>query len=167
MNNFLYKANDNLIYVKNRAESTTSKSIQIAYKYAKKFVKDIEPSNTFLEEDAELIQSAIVKDYMVVLEGGSSAGCVIASIFISLVLQKPILQNLAMTGQISLEGKIGRVCAIAKKVEAAVIAGLENVIIPKKNQKDFEALPLEIKNNIKVIYAETFQDIYHVIFKNA
>ena len=69
-----------------------------------------------------------------------------------------------MTGQISPDGKIGYVGGIDKKVKAAVTAGLEKVIIPKEDKKDFQALPPEIKNKIQVVYAETFQDIYDVAF---
>ena len=71
-----------------------------------------------------------------------------------------------MTGQISPDGKIGPVGGIDEKVTAAATAGLEKVIIPKENQKDFEALPPKAENKIKVIYAETFQDIYNVAFDN-
>ena len=62
--------------------------------------------------------------------------------------------------------KIGQVGGIDQKVKAAVTAKLKKVIVPKKNQKDFEALPTEIKNNIEVVYAKTFHDIYNVAFKN-
>ena len=163
-NNFNYNKNDIQANVTNRTEATLVKSIQMAHKYAKKFVKTIDPSNTFLEQDVELILSDVFKDGFK-HSSGSSAGCGTASILISLALQKPIYQNLAMTGQISPDGKIGPVGGIAEKVKATVAAGLEKVIIPKENQKDFEALPSEIKNNIKVVYAETFQDIYDVAFK--
>ena len=71
-----------------------------------------------------------------------------------------------MTGQISSKGKIGRVGGIDHKVTAAVEAGLENVIIPKDNQKDFEALPPKIKDNVTVHYAETFEDIYKIAFES-
>ena len=97
---------------------------------------------------------------------GSSAGCVYVTVLISLALQKPICQNLAMTGEISLKGKIGRVGGIDQKVTAAVEAGLKNVIIPKGNQKDFEALPPKIKDNVTVHYAETFEDIYKIAFES-
>ena len=69
-----------------------------------------------------------------------------------------------MTGTISSEGKIGRVGGIEKKVTAAVNAGLKTVIVPKENPTEFISLHPKIKNSIKVVYAETFQDIYKVAF---
>ena len=71
-----------------------------------------------------------------------------------------------MTGEISTKGKIGKVGGIDKKVIAAVEAGLTNVIIPKGNQKDFEALSDEIKEKITVHYVETFEEIYKIAFES-
>ena len=71
-----------------------------------------------------------------------------------------------MTGKISTQGKIGRVGGIDKKVTAAVEAGLENVIIPKENQKDFEALPDEIKDKITFYFVETYEEIYRIAFES-
>lgn len=95
---------------------------------------------------------------------GSSAGCVYASILISLALQKPIYQNLAMTGQISPKGEIGRIGGIKQKVGAVINAGLKKVIIPKENQEDYEKLPQFIKERVIVHYAETFKDVFEIAF---
>ena len=162
-NYIYYASNDTQAKISKRIESKNSESIQMAYNFAKKFVKTIDPSNDFLEEDIELVLSTVVKDVFVI-SSGPSAGCVYASILISLALQKPILQNLAMTGTISPTGKIGRIGDINKKVTAAVTAGLKTVIVPKENKEDFEALLPKIKKNIKVVYAEIFEDIYKVAF---
>ena len=62
---------------------------------------------------------------------GPSSGCVFATLLISLALQKAIPQDLAMTGTISSEGKIGPIGGIYKKVKAAFEAGLKTVIIQK------------------------------------
>ena len=107
-----------------------------------------------------------VKDNSFIFCKGASFGCVYVTVLISLALQKPICQNLAMTGQISIKGKIGYGGGIDQKVTAAVEAGLENVIIPKHNRKDFEALPPKIKGNVTVHYAETFEDIYKIAFES-
>ena len=95
---------------------------------------------------------------------GSSSGCAWVAILVSLALQKPIYQNLAMTGEISFDGKIGKVSGIDKKVPAAIEAGLKIVIMPKANKPDFKALTAEIKKKVKPFYAETFEDIYNVAF---
>ena len=85
-NKFDYASNDTQAMVCKRIESTKSESIQMAYKYAKEFVKTIDPSNGFLEEDVELVLSRVEKDAFGI-SVGPSAGCVYASILISLALQ--------------------------------------------------------------------------------
>ena len=71
----------------------------------------------------------------IVYGSGPCCGCAYVAIIVSLALQKPIRQNLAMTGKISFDGKIGKVGGIDKKVPAAVEAGLKRVIIPKARRK--------------------------------
>ena len=122
-------------------------------------------SNNFFCRDMDVNLSEVKDDNTFHPCAGSSFGCAYVVILISLALQKPICQNLAMTGQISFKGKIGRVTKIDQKVTAAIEAGLENVIIPKDNQKDFESLPPKVKENVTVHYAETFQDIYENAFE--
>ena len=158
----------------NRNESSFLKSIQIAYKFAKKFVKTIDPSNNVLEENVIFYLAQIstmgswtrLEDVSLGPARGPSAGPIYASILVSYALQKPIYQNLAMTGLISVEGKIGKIGAIYGKVIGSVKAGLKTVIVPRENQKDYEALPSEIKEKIEVCYAETFDDIYKVAFEH-
>ena len=77
-----------------------------------------------------------------------------------------IFCTLAMTGMISSTGKIGPVGAISEKVMAAFKAGLTNVIIPETNRTDFELLPSRIKDNLKIHYAKTYEDIYKLAFES-
>ena len=68
--------------------------------------------------------------------------------------------------KISRNGKIGFVSGIDMKVGAVVNAGLENVIIPKSNENDFEKLPTPIKESVAVHFIETFDDIYKIAFES-
>ena len=86
---------------------------------------------------------------------------------ISLATGKPVRQNFAMTGEISLRGKILAVGGIKEKVIAAKRAGVDTVILPADNRKDFEDLPAMIKNDISVHYAETYQDVYNIAFESS
>ena len=126
-----------------------------AYSFAKTFVKEIEPSNKFFTQYVDVIITILFNDKLIV-SGGPSAGCFFATILISLALKKPVFQNLAMTGQISSDGIIGKIGGIRQKVGAVVRGGLKNVIVPKANQEDFEALPRRIKEKVTVYYAETY-----------
>ena len=148
----------------NRVELTLRRSILNAHSYAKQFVKKIDQSNDFFTQDVSIILAMVVNEYLI-FGSGPSAGCVYASILISLALQRPIYQNLAMTGQISSKGEIGRIGGVEQKVGAVVEAGLKEVIIPKENREDFENLPQKIKENVIVHYAETFQDIFEIAFE--
>ena len=93
-------------------------------------------SNNFFAQTIGINLSDL-KDNSFSYGSGPSFGCVYVTLLISLALQKPICQNLAMTGQISSWGSIGVVGGIDMKVPAVVEAGLERVIIPKQNEKDF------------------------------
>ena len=86
---------------------------------------------------------------------------------ISLATGKPVRQNFAMTGEISLRGKILAVGGIKEKVIAAKRAGVDTVILPADNRKDFDDLPAMIKNDISVHYAETYQDVYNIAFESS
>ena len=72
-----------------------------------------------------------------------------------------------MTGEISLRGKILAVGGIKEKVIAAKRAGVDTVILPADNRKDFDDLPAMIKNDISVHYAETYQDVYNIAFESS
>ena len=98
---------------------------------------------------------------------GPSGGCAIVSMLISLALQKPISQHLAMTGSIREDGKVGRaVGGIGKKVAAAVEAGFEDVILPIENKIDFETLSTEVKSKINVHYADNYDDVFKIAFES-
>ena len=151
----------------NRIESTFAKSIQAAYSYAKIFVRKFDPLNSFLTEQFDLNLTIIFLNGGLSNPGqGPSAGCIIASCFISFALQKPIKDDLVMTGTISPEGKIGFVGGISGKVIGSIKDGMKKIILPKENQADFETLPAKIKDSITVHYAETFQDIYNIAFES-
>ena len=151
----------------NRIESTLAKSIQAAYSYAKIFVKKIDPSNSFLTDEINLNVTVVFLNSGMSNPGqGASAGCVIASCFISFALQKPVKKDLVMTGTISPEGKIGSIGGVFGKVVGSIKAGMKQIILPKENQADFEILPTKIKASITVHYAETFHDIYKIAFKS-
>ena len=163
INYFQNESNSYLAWVPNRVELKLEESIKNAYWYAKSFLKKIEPTNDFFTDNHDINLSQII-DNCFRFCISSSWGCAFATVLISLGLKQPVFQNLAMTGTISTTGKIGPVLGIDKKVAAVVKAGLENVIIPKSNEKDFKALQAEIKESITVHFVETFEDIFKIAF---
>lgn len=135
-------------------------SIQIAYTYSKVFLDTIDPNcNVLLDNNIHLHvpEGATPKD-------GPSAGCTIVTAAVSLALNKPVRENLAMTGEISLRGKILPVGGIKEKVLAAKRAGVDTVILPADNRKDFDDLPDLVKQDVTVHFAETYDDVYRIAF---
>jgi len=135
-------------------------SIKIAYTYAKVFMDTIDPTCNFLLDNhihLHVPEGATPKD-------GPSAGCTIVTATISLALNRPVRENLAMTGEISLRGKILPVGGIKEKVIAAKRAGVDTVILPADNRKDFDDLPDLVKKDVTVHFAETYNDVYRIAF---
>ncbi|EJO5348138.1 Lon family ATP-dependent protease [Clostridium botulinum] len=91
---------------------------------------------------------------------GPSAGAAITICIISALLNKPIKQDIAITGEISLKGKIKPVGGIFEKIYGARRKGIKKVIIPKDNMKD---APSDIKD-IEIICIETIEDLINIVF---
>merc|ERR1712159_424345 len=90
---------------------------------------------------------------------GPSAGIAMTTSLLSYALNKPVRNNLAMTGEITLTGKVLPVGGIKEKTIAAKRSGIDTIIIPKENQKDFEELDDNIKDGMTVHYAEYYRDV--------
>lgn len=75
--------------------------------------------------------------------------------------------DLAMTGEISLRGKVLPVGGIKEKVIAAKRSGVTTVVLPKDNRKDFDDLPQLIKEGVEVHFAETYDDVYKIAFSSS
>uniref|UniRef100_A0A914Q5X9 Lon proteolytic domain-containing protein n=1 Tax=Panagrolaimus davidi TaxID=227884 RepID=A0A914Q5X9_9BILA len=69
-----------------------------------------------------------------------------------------------MTGEISLTGKVLPVGGIKEKIIAAKRAGVNCVILPNENKKDVEDLQDFIKNDVEIHYAETYDDVFKIVF---
>ncbi len=102
-------------------------------------------------------EGAIPKD-------GPSAGVTIFAALISLLTNKPIDKDLAMTGEITLRGQVLPVGGIKEKVLAAHRAGIKTIILPKWNEKDLVEIPQKIKKVINFHFAEEINDILLLAF---
>jgi Lon-like ATP-dependent protease len=135
-------------------------SMRTAYTVAKNVLMKKCPDNEFLElahVHVHVPEGAVPKD-------GPSAGCTITSALLSLALNIPARQNIAMTGEISLTGKVLPVGGIKEKIIAAKRAGVNCVILPNENKKDVEDLQDFIKNDVEIHYAETYDDVFKIVF---
>ena len=96
---------------------------------------------------------------------GPSAGITMALALYSLATNKPVKQDLAMTGELTLTGKVLPIGGIREKTIAARRVGVYNLIFPKDNQKDFEELPDYLKKGIKPHFVDYFTDVLDVAYK--
>lgn len=101
--------------------------------------------------------SAIKKD-------GPSAGVAITLSILSLILNKSISNNIALTGEISLTGEILAIGGLKEKIIAAYNNNINIIFIPKKNHNDLDEVPEEIKKKISIIEVNNFIEVYNNIF---
>ena len=92
---------------------------------------------------------------------GPSAGVAMVSAMASLVLNKPVSPKIAMTGEITLRGAVTPVGGIKEKVIAAHRAGIERVLLPKRNERDLKEVPDEVKKDLQFLFAETVEEALH------
>eukprot|EP01117_Protostelium_nocturnum_P006818 TRINITY_DN2450_c0_g1_i2.p1 TRINITY_DN2450_c0_g1~~TRINITY_DN2450_c0_g1_i2.p1 ORF type:complete len:537 (+),score=161.93 TRINITY_DN2450_c0_g1_i2:1138-2748(+) len=135
-------------------------STEIAYTFSKKLSKDLDSSNNFFQENSihtHFPEGAIPKD-------GPSAGCAIVTSFLSLMLNKSVPTDVAMTGEITLTGKVLPVGGIKEKMMAAKRSGIRRVFLPEPNQRDFKELPEGLKEGLEVVYVDRYQTIFENVF---
>ena len=90
---------------------------------------------------------------------GPSAGVAILTALTSLLTEKPVRGDLAMTGEITLRGLVLPVGGIKEKVLAAKRAGIGTIILPKKNEKDLEEIPPHLKKGLKFHFVERMDEV--------
>lgn len=131
---------------------------------AMSYVRSVSPKyqvaeETFKENDFHLHipEGAVPKD-------GPSAGITMAAAILSLVTDTPVYSKVAMTGEITLRGRVLPVGGLKEKILAAKTAGIETVLVPKKNEKDIGEIAGEIKKGLHIYYVETMEDVVRYAF---
>jgi len=95
---------------------------------------------------------------------GPSAGVTMLTAMVSMMTNKPIQKNLAMTGEITLRGKVLPVGGIKEKVLAAHRSGIKTIIMPAWNKKDMDDIPEKVQKDIKFIFVEKMMDVLKIAF---
>ena len=137
-------------------------SAEVALSYIKANYKkfDIE-FNELLQNDIHIHipDGAIPKE-------GPSAGVTLTTALISLFSKKCVSTDVAMTGEITLSGKILPIGGLKEKTIGAHRTGIKKVIIPNENISDLKEVPDEIKKDIVFICVKTYEDVYKEVFKD-
>ena len=138
-------------------------SAQAALSYIRSHVKELNiPENFYDKFDihVHVPSGAIPKD-------GPSAGITIATAIVSLLTGKPAKKDLAMTGELTLTGRVLPIGGVKEKVLAARRAGVKGIIMPKKNDKDLEDIPEYILNEMKFVFVEGIEDVLKEALKDS
>ncbi len=91
---------------------------------------------------------------------GPSAGITMATALLSAFSGKKVDRNVAMTGEVTLRGKVLAIGGLKEKSLAAFRSGVKKLIIPAENEKDVAELPDEVKNNLQIIYADNIDTVF-------
>lgn len=135
-------------------------SAEIALTFARNFMQQIDPNNSFLE--CNKIHLHVPK--CIQPKEGPSAGVTITTALISLALERPVQSNIAMTGAISLMGKVQAVGGIKEKVIAAKRNGIERIILAEDNRCDFEDISKDITKDFHVHFVGDYREIFDIVF---
>ncbi|HEY0139624.1 MAG TPA: endopeptidase La [Thermoanaerobaculia bacterium] len=131
-------------------------SVTAAYSYVRSKSKDLGiDDRMFAENDVHIHfpAGAIPKD-------GPSAGVAIATCIASVMGERPVRHDVAMTGEITLRGKVLSVGGIKEKVMAAHRANIKIVVLPEGNRKDLQEVPAEVKDALRFVFAERVEDVW-------
>ncbi len=135
-------------------------SIQAAYSVvrSRSFAWGIAPS-FFDEHDFHIHvpEGATPKD-------GPSAGIAMCSALFSCVLSKTICPDIAMTGEITLRGRVLKIGGLKEKLLAARRANMRKVLVPKQNEADWQELPENLKTQVPVVFVSTIDEVLEEVF---
>lgn len=143
-------------------KTVMKESSTIAYSFVKAHMAKNFPDNHFFERakiHVHVPEGAVQKD-------GPSAGITMATSLLSLALETPVDPTIAMTGELTLTGKVLRIGGLREKTVAARRAGSKMIIFPADNMSDWLELPENIKEGIEGRPASWYSEIFGLVFPN-
>ena len=155
----LFKGKGDLVLTGSLGE-VMQESCHIALNYIKSNMDKYRiKSDVFEKNDIHIHvpEGAVNKD-------GPSAGVTVTTTLISLFTNKKVPKTIAMTGEITLRGRVLGIGGLKEKVIGAHRAGIKTIFIPKENEKDLDEIPKEIKKDLKFITVSNYSDIFKKIF---
>lgn len=143
-----------------QAGEVMKESAEIAWSYLHGLIHKYAPGYTFFEKSQVHIhipEGATPKD-------GPSAGITMVTSLLSLLMDTPVLDNLGMTGELTLTGRILPIGGVKEKVVAARRSGLKTLIFPKDNRRDYEELPDYVRKGLVIHFVEHYDEVFDIAF---
>jgi ATP-dependent Lon protease len=140
----------------------TKESARAAWTYARSHAAALQIPDEMFDRDIHIHvpAGAIPKD-------GPSAGVTMASAVVSALSGRSVRHDIAMTGEITLRGKVMPIGGVKEKVLGAVRAGINRIILPKENEPDLEDLPREVREKIEVFLVQELGEVLAFTLRGA
>lgn len=135
-------------------------SAEIAYSYVTSHLEELGADSHYFDDafiHLHVPEGATPKD-------GPSAGVTMATALLSLAKGKKIKRDIAMTGELTLTGRVLPVGGIREKVIAAKRAGVKELILPADNERDFDEVPDYVKKGVTVSFASTYDEVANICY---
>jgi ATP-dependent Lon protease len=133
-------------------------SAQAALSYARSHASDLGIADIDFEKldiHIHVPEGAVPKD-------GPSAGITMATALVSALVQRPVHHEVAMTGEITLRGRVLPIGGLKEKVLAAHRAGIRTVLLPSKNKKDLLEIPPRVRRDLRLVLVERMEEVLPV-----
>ena len=143
-----------------QAGDVMKESSQIAWSYLQSDLKRLAPGRSFFDKEevhVHIPEGATPKD-------GPSAGITMVCAMLSLLLDVPLRQDLGMTGELTLTGKVLPIGGVKEKLIAARRSGVKTLIFPKENLRDYDELPTYLKKGLEVHFVSTYFEVFKIAF---
>lgn len=144
-----------------QAGEVMKESAQIAWTYAQSNVSRYAPAGTVFFEKSQvhlhIPEGATPKD-------GPSAGITMTTSLLSLLLNTPVRDNLGMTGELTLTGRVLPIGGLKEKLIAARRSKVNVLIFPKENLRDYDELPEYLKKGLEVHFVDYYDDVFKIAF---
>jgi len=122
-----------------------------------------------MKESAQIALSYVLHLHVpagAIPKDGPSAGITIVTALVSLLTDRPVKSEVAMTGEISLQGQVLPIGGLKQKVLAAHRTGLKVVIFPSRNEADIDDIPEDIREDLQLVMVERIEEVLEIALSN-